>query len=34
MASRKERPIIEVKHLSKEYEIGMDRTYKTFRRAS
>jgi len=30
MASRKERPIIEVKHLSKEYEIGMDRTYKTF----
>ena len=23
-------PIIEVKHLSKQYRIGMDRTYKTF----
>jgi lipopolysaccharide transport system ATP-binding protein len=29
MTSRKEKPIIEVKHLSKEYQIGMDRTYKT-----
>jgi hypothetical protein len=23
-------PIIEVKHLSKQYRIGMDRTYTTF----
>jgi len=30
MTSRKEKPIIEVKHLSKEYRIGMDRTYKRF----
>jgi len=30
MTSRNEKPIIEVKHLSKEYEIGIDRTYKTF----
>ena len=30
MTSRKEKPIIEVKHLSKEYQIGMDRTYKRF----
>lgn len=29
MASRKDKPIIEVKHLSKEYQIGIDRTYKT-----
>ena len=29
-ASKKEKPIIEVKHLSKQYNIGMDRTYKTF----
>ena len=26
----KETPIIQVKHLSKRYQIGMDRTYKTF----
>ena len=26
----KEDPIIQVKHLSKRYKIGMDRTYKTF----
>jgi len=26
----KEDPIIQVKHLSKEYRIGIDRTYKTF----
>jgi len=30
MTSRKEKPIIEVKHLSKQYQIGMDRTYKRF----
>lgn len=30
MTSRKEKPIIEVKNLSKEYRIGMDRTYKRF----
>jgi lipopolysaccharide transport system ATP-binding protein len=29
-ASKKENPIIEVKHLSKQYNIGVDRTYKTF----
>ncbi|MDD2338771.1 MAG: ABC transporter ATP-binding protein [Methanosarcina sp.] len=29
-ASKKEKPIIEVKHLSKQYNIGMDTTYKTF----
>jgi len=29
MTSRNDKPIIEVKHLSKEYEIGIDRTYKT-----
>lgn len=29
-ASKKEKPIIEVKHLSKQYNIGIDRTYKTF----
>ena len=29
MASKKEEPIIEVKHLSKQYNIGMDTTYKT-----
>jgi len=29
MASKKEEPIIEVKHLSKQYSIGMDTTYKT-----
>ncbi len=29
-ASKKEEPIIEVKHLSKQYNIGMDCTYKTF----
>jgi len=29
-ASKKEKPIIEVKHLSKQYNIGVDRTYKTF----
>ena len=28
-ASKKEKPIIEVKHLSKQYSIGMDTTYKT-----
>ena len=28
-ASNKEKPIIEVKHLSKQYSIGMDTTYKT-----
>jgi len=28
--SRKDKPIIEVKGLSKEYRIGMDRTYKRF----
>jgi lipopolysaccharide transport system ATP-binding protein len=27
--SKKEEPIIEVKHLSKQYKIGVDRTYKT-----
>ena len=27
--SRKEEPIIQVKHISKHYNIGMDRTYKT-----
>lgn len=27
--SKKEEPIIKVKHLSKQYNIGMDRTYKT-----
>jgi lipopolysaccharide transport system ATP-binding protein len=25
-----EEPVIEVKHLAKQYRIGMDRTYKTF----
>jgi ABC-type polysaccharide/polyol phosphate transport system ATPase subunit len=30
MTSRKEKPIIEVKNLSKEYQIGVDRTYKRF----
>jgi len=30
MTSKKDKPIIEVKHLSKEYRIGMDRTYKRF----
>jgi lipopolysaccharide transport system ATP-binding protein len=29
MTSRNEKPIIEVKHLSKEYQIGVDKTYKT-----
>lgn len=29
-ASKKEKPIIEVKNLSKQYNIGVDRTYKTF----
>ncbi|AKB45109.1 ABC transporter ATP-binding protein [Methanosarcina vacuolata] len=29
-ASKKEKPIIEVKHLSKQYNIGVDGTYKTF----
>ncbi|HHV23593.1 MAG TPA: ABC transporter ATP-binding protein [Methanosarcina sp.] len=29
-ALKKEKPIIEVKHLSKQYNIGIDRTYKTF----
>ncbi len=29
-ASKKEKPIIEIKNLSKQYNIGMDRTYKTF----
>lgn len=29
MASKKEEPIIEVKHLSKQYNIGIDSTYKT-----
>lgn len=29
-ASKKENSIIEVKHLSKQYNIGVDRTYKTF----
>jgi lipopolysaccharide transport system ATP-binding protein len=29
MASKNEEPIIEVKHLSKQYSIGMDTTYKT-----
>ncbi|AKB75706.1 Teichoic acid export ATP-binding protein TagH [Methanosarcina lacustris Z-7289] len=29
-ASKKEKPIIEVKHLSKQYSIGVDRTYKRF----
>lgn len=29
-ASKKEKPIIEVKHLSKQYNIGVDKTYKTF----
>jgi ABC-type polysaccharide/polyol phosphate transport system ATPase subunit len=29
IASKKEEPIIEVKHLSKQYSIGMDTTYKT-----
>lgn len=29
-ASKKEEPIIKVKHLSKQYNIGVDRTYKTF----
>jgi len=28
-ASKKNEPIIEVKHLSKQYNIGVDRTYKT-----
>lgn len=28
-ASKKEKPIIEVKHLSKQYNIGVDKTYKT-----
>ena len=28
-ASKKEKPIIEVKHLSKQYNIGIDTTYKT-----
>jgi ABC-type polysaccharide/polyol phosphate transport system ATPase subunit len=27
---KKEKPIIEIKHLSKQYNIGMDTTYKTF----
>ena len=26
----KEDPIIQVKYISKRYQIGMDRTYKTF----
>jgi len=30
MVSKKKKTIIEVKHLSKKYNIGMDRTYKTF----
>lgn len=30
VALKKEEPIIEVNHLSKQYSIGMDRTYKTF----
>lgn len=30
MTSRKGRPVIEVKNLSKQYRIGMDRTYKRF----
>jgi len=30
MTAKKDRPIIEVKHLSKQYQIGMDRTYKRF----
>lgn len=30
MTARKDRPVIEVKHLSKQYHIGMDRTYKRF----
>jgi lipopolysaccharide transport system ATP-binding protein len=29
MTSRNEKPIIEVKNLSKQYQIGVDRTYKT-----
>ncbi len=29
MASKKEEPIIEVKHLSKQYNLGLDTTYKT-----
>jgi len=29
MTSKKDKPIIEVKHLSKQYQIGTDRTYKT-----
>jgi lipopolysaccharide transport system ATP-binding protein len=29
MTSKKDRPIIEVKNLSKQYQIGVDRTYKT-----
>jgi len=29
MTSQKEKPIIEVRHLFKEYRIGMDKTYKT-----
>lgn len=29
IASKKEEPIIEVKHLSKQYSIGVDTTYKT-----
>lgn len=29
-ASKKDEPILEVKHLSKQYSIGTDRTYKTF----
>jgi len=29
VASKKEKPIIEVKHLSKQYGIGVDKTYKT-----
>ncbi|KKH47423.1 ABC transporter ATP-binding protein [Methanosarcina sp. 1.H.A.2.2] len=28
-ASKKEKPIIEVKHLSKQYNLGVDKTYKT-----
>ena len=30
MTAKNDRPIIEVKHLSKQYQIGMDRTYKRF----
>jgi lipopolysaccharide transport system ATP-binding protein len=30
MTEQKNKPIIEVKHLSKQYQIGMDKTYKRF----